>query len=202
MIITSLFTTPVYLASLKDSELAKTDLSITQAEFQKVYDDHIKHNKFSDPWRNGRLGVSGGNFNQNIIEEYDCQYFQMLLMYHIGTFMKSLGEDPERSFVIKSSWMTQSLKHSYGHIHNHAPHDLSGCYYFKKSDIDGDIFFMNPVEVAEYSPVGRKSFLKKVQKHPGRVGDLLLFPSWLNHGVDTNLSDDERISISFNIDFR
>ena len=34
-----------------------------------------------------------------------------------------------------------------------------------------------------------------------RDGTLLLFPSWLEHSVDANRSDEERISISFNLMF-
>jgi len=33
-----------------------------------------------------------------------------------------------------------------------------------------------------------------------KVGELLLFPSWLPHFVLPNTSDEERISISFNIE--
>lgn len=32
-----------------------------------------------------------------------------------------------------------------------------------------------------------------------REGTLLLFPSYLEHSVDANRSDDERVSISFNL---
>jgi ectoine hydroxylase-related dioxygenase (phytanoyl-CoA dioxygenase family) len=32
-------------------------------------------------------------------------------------------------------------------------------------------------------------------------GTLLVFPSYLQHSVDTNMSEEERISISFNIMF-
>jgi ectoine hydroxylase-related dioxygenase (phytanoyl-CoA dioxygenase family) len=28
---------------------------------------------------------------------------------------------------------------------------------------------------------------------------MIIFPSWLNHGVEPNLSDEERVCISFNI---
>jgi ectoine hydroxylase-related dioxygenase (phytanoyl-CoA dioxygenase family) len=31
-------------------------------------------------------------------------------------------------------------------------------------------------------------------------GDLLIFPSYLHHSVEENLSEDERIVISFNIE--
>ena len=32
-------------------------------------------------------------------------------------------------------------------------------------------------------------------------GELILFPGWLDHGVQTNDTDDERVSVSFNIRF-
>ena len=32
-------------------------------------------------------------------------------------------------------------------------------------------------------------------------GTILLFPSWLAHSVDTNRSDEARISVSFNVMF-
>ena len=32
-------------------------------------------------------------------------------------------------------------------------------------------------------------------------GALLIFPSWLNHEVSINLSDEERISLAFNISY-
>ena len=31
-----------------------------------------------------------------------------------------------------------------------------------------------------------------------QTGDLLLFPSWLDHGVKANMTDNARINISFN----
>jgi uncharacterized protein (TIGR02466 family) len=34
---------------------------------------------------------------------------------------------------------------------------------------------------------------------PPEVGKLIIFPSWLDHGVNPNLSDTDRISMSFNI---
>ena len=34
-----------------------------------------------------------------------------------------------------------------------------------------------------------------------RDGTLLMFPAWLPHSVDPNASDDERISVSFNVMF-
>ncbi|MFN7859594.1 MAG: putative 2OG-Fe(II) oxygenase [Pseudanabaena sp.] len=30
-------------------------------------------------------------------------------------------------------------------------------------------------------------------------GTMIIFPSWLNHGVEANLSDEDRLCISFNM---
>jgi uncharacterized protein (TIGR02466 family) len=37
--------------------------------------------------------------------------------------------------------------------------------------------------------------------HGAEAGLLLIFPSWLPHGVEPNMSDEDRISISFNYVF-
>ncbi len=34
------------------------------------------------------------------------------------------------------------------------------------------------------------------------AGKLLMFPSWLEHGVPQNTTDEERISMSFNFEMR
>jgi uncharacterized protein (TIGR02466 family) len=38
--------------------------------------------------------------------------------------------------------------------------------------------------------------------YPARAGHLILFESWLRHGVAANPVDGERISISFNYNWR
>jgi uncharacterized protein (TIGR02466 family) len=38
-----------------------------------------------------------------------------------------------------------------------------------------------------------------VQFIPPEAGALIIFPSWFDHGVNQNLSAEERISMSFNI---
>ena len=35
--------------------------------------------------------------------------------------------------------------------------------------------------------------------YKAREGTMLIFPSWLLHGVEMNMSEEDRVSISFNI---
>ena len=42
----------------------------------------------------------------------------------------------------------------------------------------------------------------EVWEHKPEVGKILLFPGWLKHGINTNNTDNIRISLSFNICFK
>jgi uncharacterized protein (TIGR02466 family) len=87
------------------------------------------------------------------------------------------------------------------HIH---PNSLwSGVYYVKAPKNSGQLKVEDPRSVA----LMVRPRMKK-DKPPQRVwreasydpkpGRLIMFPSWLNHCVDPNESNDIRISVSFN----
>ena len=56
---------------------------------------------------------------------------------------------------------------------------------------------MSAPPLAEFTPWTYQS-----ARYPPVPGRMLLFPSWLYHSVEPNLSDRERVSLSFNIGFR
>ena len=97
-----------------------------------------------------------------------------------------------------SSWMTLFERGDYAHIHNHKDVDFSGVYYYQKESDTQDFFFESPVEGAKISAAyyGGRIY------PPTKTGDLMIFPGWLNHGVDRIEIDGERYSISFNIEFK
>ena len=87
------------------------------------------------------------------------------------------------------------------HIH---PNSLwSGVYYVKASENSGQLKIEDPRSVAlmvrprmkQGKPPRR---LWREDNYEPKAGRLIMFPSWLNHCVDTNESNDIRISVSFN----
>ena len=87
------------------------------------------------------------------------------------------------------------------HIH---PNSLwSGVYYVKASKNSGQLKIEDPRSVAlmvrprmkQGKPPRR---LWREDNYEPKAGRLIMFPSWLNHCVDTNESNDIRISVSFN----
>lgn len=184
--------TPIFENQLE----ANTSFKI-QAELSEVILDKKSKDCFSDPWNNNRLEVSD-NFKTNIFEEYELASFRQAIEFCVVNYLENLGEKLV-SLTITDCWITKSTKHQYGHIHNHMPSDISGVYYFQTSQEDGSIFFENPLQIAYSSKLGNKNIFFPSYKIKPNVGKIILFPGWLSHGVDTNTTDSERISISFNI---
>jgi len=106
------------------------------------------------------------------------------------------------SFNITTCWANINGKFASNSIHNHPNSIFSGVYYLKTPKDCGGIYFSDPRPAARMlnPPVTEFNLwtLPKVSYKP-HEGTMILFPSWLLHGVDTNMSEESRISLSFNI---
>ena len=90
----------------------------------------------------------------------------------------------EHNFRTEDCWGALYKKGHYIKTHHHWPSALSWTYYVKTSEnTEPFIFVGNGVE-------------KKI--YP-RVGDLIIFPSVMNHRVPVSQTDDERIVVVGNI---
>jgi len=88
--------------------------------------------------------------------------------------------------------------------HNHPNCDLAGVLWIKTQPECGKIEFENPnyynhPNVAGYSnDLIESSEIFPAYDFAPCAGELLLFPSYLRHGVHVNRSEEDRISCSFN----
>ena len=124
-------------------------------------------------------------------------------------FLKHIIEDeigweyvPNKQRVV-AMWAIINKKNSYNVKHNHQNCYLSSAYYIKKPENSGDITFYDPKEAKTYRfPEVEKytSYSEQSITIKPKEGDLLIFPSYLYHDVGINLSDEERVVVSFNID--
>tara|TARA_Y100000590_G_scaffold406852_1_gene496539 strand:- start:854 stop:1459 length:606 start_codon:yes stop_codon:yes gene_type:complete len=104
---------------------------------------------------------------------------------------------------IVAMWAIINKKNSYNVKHNHQNCYLSSAYYVKKPKNSGDITFFDPKEAKTYRfPEIKKNTDYSVEKVSinAEEGDLLIFPSYLYHEVGKNLTDEDRIVVSFNVD--
>ena len=106
---------------------------------------------------------------------------------------------------IHYSWANKYNRGGHAIMHGHSPYFVSGCFYVDKvSDEQGNIYFQDPNEplMATLPQDDERKLLQNCVPVSTFTGDLVLFPSWLKHGVYPNKTDQPRISIAFDVGYR
>jgi len=112
-----------------------------------------------------------------------------------------IGHD---AFEITGCWATVLARGAAHKAHSHPNNYLSGAYYVRTHPGADTINFHDPRNQAG---VIRTPVMKLTAENTDQVvvrvtnGTLLLSPSYLEHSVDANTSEEERVSISFNVMF-
>jgi hypothetical protein len=115
-----------------------------------------------------------------------------------------LSEEHKGKTEITMMWATIYPKgaHVPEHIHNNSL--FSGVFYAKTSPFCGNLIFKDPAYVgktmaSKLNP-GFPS-IPVVHEQEVENGLTILFPSWLPHSTQSNGSDEDRIIVSFNLNF-
>jgi uncharacterized protein (TIGR02466 family) len=101
------------------------------------------------------------------------------------------------------AWVNISPPGASNQIHFHANCHFSGVYYISLKEPEcGSIFFRDPRVASRMftSPITQPTDFtaEQVRMRP-EEGRMYVFPGWLEHGVEINQSDRDRVSISFNV---
>lgn len=135
------------------------------------------------------------------------KYTQLLFLSEIITlntqnYRKSLGLD--QNFKFDNMWININKYKDFNMSHIHPACSIAGVFYVKCPEGCGDIVLENgcadSIEHTWEESINKYT-LNTSSKWTIRAADnlLLLFPSYLTHYVGPNLSNQERISLSFNI---
>ena len=107
-------------------------------------------------------------------------------------------------FEITGCWANILAKGAAHTTHSHPNNFLSGVYYVRTQSGADTINFHDP---RTQTGIIRPPVVELTAENTDQVvvsvknGTLLMFPAYLHHSVDTNRSEKERVSISFNIMF-
>jgi uncharacterized protein (TIGR02466 family) len=107
-------------------------------------------------------------------------------------------------FEISACWATVLATGAAHRVHHHPNNYLSAVYYLRTRPGADSINFHDPrsqAGVIRPPVVGLTANNTDQVVVTVRNGTLLVFPAYLQHSVDANASEGERISISFNIMF-
>ena len=129
--------------------------------------------------------------------------FINLISPNINQVIKDMQWDINSQTVkITSMWSIINTGGASNARHHHGNSDISAAYYVRATENSGEIVFYDPRPAPVFShPSSTKpnSLNAMVNSINPAEGGLVLFPSYLDHSVNENLSNEERIVISFNL---
>ena len=106
---------------------------------------------------------------------------------------------------IQCYWVNVNSRDNYNITHCHPESVLAGVVYIQASEDSGDLVFYHPhlYSVFEELQAYRQDDENLAQQgeisvHP-KTGLCCIFPSHLLHGVEPNRTQDDRVSVSFNL---
>jgi uncharacterized protein (TIGR02466 family) len=182
-IINNLFPTPV-LASELERPFTKKEINFVKNTFNKCRKNE------------GNL-LSLDNFILNNKELKNIKKFiESQCKYYLENI---ICPNNDIELYITISWLNYTLKNGFHHAHTHQNSVISGVFYFDVDEkTDSILFLKNEYNQIDTSPKNFNSWNSKTWWLPIKNGQLLMFPSNLNHAVQTKKTDGTRISLSFN----
>jgi uncharacterized protein (TIGR02466 family) len=137
----------------------------------------------------------------DFIQRYNCVELEKRIYSAVDEYLDRTGWGGEKTFSIKNSWININDEGTDHNAHCHPGYDISGVYYFRVSEAQGGLSFNNPNTISFHGQFPQGPMCPQTLTIVPDDGDIILFPSWMIHGVRKNRSTEQRISIAFNLDY-
>ena len=195
-----LFSTPIYQARL--SEVGKIDMLEIEKSCWSIAQDDEAGQKWCEennyPGYTSYASLSDLTWRSPIFED-----LKNLLDLHVEQFSRELDFNLEgRVLKLEDIWINILAEGGYHSAHLHPNSVISGTIYISMPPETSSIKFEDPrhpmMMAAPSRLVTAKEYLRPFIYINPLAGEILLWESWLRHEVPTNVSPEERISISFN----
>jgi len=140
--------------------------------------------------------------SDNILENPELKNIKTFIETGIKTYVDAILSplNQELNFYITQSWTNYTQPGNHHHKHTHPNSLISGCLYINADKDKDTITFYNTsyhrisIPVKNFNPYNSPSWWIPVE-----TGQLILFNSSVEHMVENTKSNDERISIAFNV---
>ena len=186
------FSTPVWVSKIDNHENLNVDMLSYITDLKKKDPQGVIKSNFN--------GWHSKNFN---LKDNMPTKFITSIGKNINTALNDMGWDLESQFIkITNMWSIVNEGGAWNQKHHHSNSDISAAYYVSAYDDCGDIVFYDPRPARVYKfPVAKSpnKLNATINSVKPEAGLLILFPSYLEHSVNPNLSNKKRIVVSFNL---
>ena len=189
--IKNIFTTAIYQTELN------FDVDLLTDKVYQIYEENknIKSDWYCDTW-NSLL-------NHNLIEDKHFNNLLYEISNNVKIFSKEYQLEENKKLACSAAWVNISKQNNFQEFHNHANSHFSVVFYIKTKKNCGNIIFKNteaffdmftlPVKKDSYNILNCKTYSVEPKDNM-----LLIFRSNLQHMVEKNISNSDRISLSAN----
>ena len=141
--------------------------------------------------------------NKNVLAHDELKDLQTIIQQHLDNYFKAVYNTSNNvALQITQSWLTLSRKGESHHSHTHPNSVVSGVLYVNVAGNDGINFYRNEENLWFELEPSETNYYNSYKIHVAtKVGDLVLFPSSVKHGVNKVTEDIRRVSLSFNTFF-
>jgi uncharacterized protein (TIGR02466 family) len=203
--ISSLFVTRLYRAKLSELGKKKIDYAELKASCEAIAEDDEAGQQWCED--NGYPGYTSYASLNDLPWRFPIfADLEKALDKHVAAFVKDLGFDlGDKKLKCGSFWINilpEGGMHA-SHIHPHSV--ISGTTYVSMPKGASALKLEDPrLPMMMHAPLRTRKAGQELQSFvyvKPEVGEVLLWESWLRHEVPMNMSEEERISVSFNYEW-
>lgn len=149
-------------------------------------------------------------FNKNFTDglpKDEAKELQKIFIDEVELYLKELT-NKKIDLELTKSWTSITNKYGFNTPHEHSSNNVVGVYYIKTFDKCGDLLLLDPRGATNFIPcyeintqdslVDGRSYYRITPK----AGNLILFPAYVIHSVEPNMSDETRISLALNFKYK
>jgi uncharacterized protein (TIGR02466 family) len=165
---------------------------------KSYYDDLFSESNLKDkPQQSLMIGDAVTSYLSNkdkqpSRQEHNKEYNQWLNDNLIDIFSNVYGYNSNMiRLIVDNSWSNRQRRSGKTAVHHHKPADWVVNAYLKVPENSGKLILYPPNidNIPGFEP----------RKIDVKTDDVLLFPAWMYHGTEVSESDDDRITMSYNI---
>ncbi|MBT3777894.1 MAG: hypothetical protein HOF83_07615 [Pelagibacteraceae bacterium] len=188
------FATPIWVSPLDNVSKINIDLLKYIYDLRKKDPKGIKRSNMLG-WHSNNIDITKSQPHQNFFNKISSNLAQVA---------KDMSWNKTRHhYKITNTWAIINPPLACNQSHIHSNNLISAAYYVKFPKNGGRFIAEDPRETSlYYHPVCDKvnSLNEQNVAIEPKTGLLVMFPSYVKHWVEPNLSKEDRVIISFNID--
>ena len=139
----------------------------------------------------------------NNLDEHDALLIRNTFVKEAEIYFKE-ATGRNTNLKLQTSWSSITNKYEFVSPHAHPIHTVVGVYYIKTSKNCGDLLLHDARGTTDFEifyekdKSGNTLSYRSAYRHTPKAGELILFPAYVIHSVEPNMSDETRISIGLN----